>query len=384
MNKNIIQVILLSIIIVILLCSFTVYGNEGNLQSGIVDLRIMETTDLHGNIVDFDYEKNKKTVEFGLARTATLIKQARKEVANTLLFDDGDLLQGNLLAEYVALRDRFRSEPIHPMIKVMNLLHYDAATFGNHDFHFGFDFLHRSISDAKFPFVNANMIYNDHTPYNFNEINMYKPYVILNKQVIDRNGRKHPLKVGVIGFVTPKVMEWEKKGLDGRAKVMDIVRSAEVFVPRMKEDGADLVIALAHTGFDESAKAYENAENAVYPLSLVPGIDVILFGHRHKVFPDKSKFNGVAGVDLDMGRINNIPAVEAGSWGNYLGIVDLILQRENGKWSIVHSWTKALPIFKTEKNKAKALVKPDTEVLKAVRKIHEKTINYSKRMRKNK
>ncbi|GIN85223.1 hypothetical protein J6TS2_16090 [Heyndrickxia sporothermodurans] len=381
MNKNFIKI---CVICIIVFFAFKVYGSEKTTASAIVDLRIMETTDLHGNIVDYDYIKNRKTVELGLARTATLIKQARKEAANSLLFDDGDLLQGNLLAEYVALIDRFRTEPVHPMIRIMNLLQYDAATFGNHDFHFGFDFLHRTIADAKFPFVNANMYYNDQQPYNINELNMYKPYVILKKVVKDRSGKKHNLKVGVVGFVTPNVIQWEKKGLQGKAKVIDIVKSAEAYIPRMKEEGADIIIALAHTGLNERAKSYENAEDAVYPLSLVPGIDAILFGHRHKVFPDKSILKGVSGVDTSIGTINGVPAVEAGSWGNYLGLIDLILQKENGKWSIVHAKSKALPIFKIEKRKAKALVKPDLQILKAVKKIHDKTVQYSKRISKNK
>ncbi|MGE8203660.1 metallophosphoesterase [Heyndrickxia sp. NPDC080065] len=372
--KRLMQVLLISFI---LFSGNTVYGVG---QSGLVDMRIMETTDLHGNIVDYDYVENKKTVEFGLARTATLIKQARKEVPNTLLFDDGDLLQGNLLAEYVALIDRFRTEPVHPMIKVMNDLRYDAATLGNHDFHYGLDFLYRTISDAKFPFVNANMYFNDHQPYNFNAINMFKPYVILNKKVIDRNGKKHLIKVGVIGFVTPAVVKWEKKGLAGMAKVMDIVDSAEAFVPKMKAEGADIIIALAHTGFDATAKAYEKAMNAVYPLSFVPGIDVILFGHQHKVFPDKSKLKGIAGVDTDTGTINGVPAVEAGSWGNYLGMVDLTLQNTNGLWSIVHSKSIVKPIFKIEKGKIKPLVKADQKILNEVKEIHEKTMQYSRRI----
>lgn len=367
-------------IFIILFFSFPVYGYESEPLSGIVDLRLMETTDLHGNIVDYDYIKNKKIVEFGLARTATLIKQARKEVPNSLLFDDGDLLQGNLLADYIAYIDRFKTEPIHPMINVMNYLKYDAATFGNHDFHYGLDFLHRTITGAKFPFINANMYVNDHKPYNFNEINMFKPYVILNKKVKDRSGKKHTIKVGVIGFVTPSVMIWEKKALAGKVKVMDIVKSAEAFVPRMKEEGADIVVALAHSGFDEKAKPYEKAENAVYPLSLAPGIDVILFGHQHRVFPDKSKLKGISGVDTSMGTINGVSAVEAGSWGNYLGIVDLILQKNNGKWAILHSKSKAVPIFKVEKKKAKPLVKSDPKILQIVKEIHEKAIQYSRRI----
>jgi len=343
-----------------------------------IQLRIIETTDLHGNILDYDYEKNRYTKEFGLVRTATLIKQARQEVPNTLLFDNGDLLQGNLMAEYVAKGDKLKSG-IHPIFQAMNLLNYDAATFGNHDFHFGLHFLHKSIAGANFPYVNANLYINDYNDMEIDDINFYKPYTILKKKVVDIYGMEHTLKIGVIGFVIPEVVKWERKSIKDRMKVRDIVATAEHFIPIMKEKGADIIVALAHSGIDPYAKPYKYYSNAVIPLSKVPGIDVILTGHQHQVFPDRSKWKRVPGVDTLKGTINRVPTVEAASWGKYLGIIDLTLDRIEGEWKITQSQSRARPIYKIVKGKKRAVAQRDEEMADIVKEAHKKTKEYGKK-----
>ena len=74
------------------------------LHAATVDFRLLETTDLHSNMMDFDYYKDTPTEKFGLVRTATLIEAARKEAANSVLVDNGDLIQGSPLGDYVAAR----------------------------------------------------------------------------------------------------------------------------------------------------------------------------------------------------------------------------------------------------------------------------------------
>ncbi|WP_440706096.1 metallophosphoesterase [Heyndrickxia oleronia] len=370
--KRKIVVTLVLVIEMVVLFSVMPYGAAEESTLAPVQLRILETTDLHGRMMNFDYEENRYTDEFGLVRTASLINNARAEVPNTLLFDVGDLLQGNELAEFAAKKGKVEEGNVHPVFKAMNLLHYDAATFGNHDFHYGFDFLHHSISGANFPYVNANIFINDYNNTDFDDVNFYEPYVILRKKVVDAFGIKHPVNIGVIGFVTPKVMQWEKKSLEGMVKVKDIVSTAEYFIPRMKEEGADIIIALAHSGLD----ATKNEQDEVYPLSKIEGIDVILFGHRHVVFPDQSRFKNIEGVDNKAGTINGVAGVEAGSWGNYLGIVDLIIEQQEGRWRVTQSKSKAVPIVKTIKKKKKATVSSDKSIVDAVREDHEKTIEY--------
>lgn len=117
----------------------------------------METTDLHVNIVNYDYFADKPTDEYGLAKTATLIKQAREEAQNSLLIDNGDLIQGNPLGDYVATVDKLQEGETHPVYKAMNLLDYDAGNFGNHEFNYGLDFLKMAVEGSDFPYVNANI-----------------------------------------------------------------------------------------------------------------------------------------------------------------------------------------------------------------------------------
>ncbi|MCF8156215.1 MAG: metallophosphoesterase, partial [Rhodoferax sp.] len=113
-------------------------------QGAEVRLRILETTDLHMNLLSYDYYQDKTTDQYGLARTVSLIKAARTESPNSLLFDNGDLLQGNPMGDYVAKVKPLKDGDTHPAYRVMNQLGYDAANIGNHEFNYGLDFLRRS------------------------------------------------------------------------------------------------------------------------------------------------------------------------------------------------------------------------------------------------
>ena len=115
--------------------------NHKGKENSKVSLRIMETTDVHMNLLSYDYYKNSESPNVGLAKTASLIKQARSEVKNSVLVDNGDLIQGNPFATYKAKIDPLEKREVHPAIKAMNLLDYDIATLGNHEFNYGLEFL---------------------------------------------------------------------------------------------------------------------------------------------------------------------------------------------------------------------------------------------------
>src|SRR5699024_2149239 len=122
------------------------------------ELRLMETTDLHGNIMPYDYYKNKdEGIDYGLAKTATLIHAARDEVDNSMLFDAGDMIQGTPLANYGAKVDPLEEGEVHQQIQAMNTLEYDVCIVGNHEFNYGLDFLDLVISGPNHPIVNANV-----------------------------------------------------------------------------------------------------------------------------------------------------------------------------------------------------------------------------------
>lgn len=347
-------------------------GVSAESAGATVQLRIMETTDLHVNIVNYDYFADKPTDEYGLAKTAALIKQAREEVPNSLLFDNGDLIQGNPLGDYVAKVDPLQEGETHPVYKAMNLLGYDAGNYGNHEFNYGLDFLKLSVASSNFPYVNANVYIDDQDNDPTNDKNAFTPYLILDKEVVDESGAKHSLKVGVIGFVPPQIMAWDKAHLEGKVIAKDIVETAETFVPKMIEEGADIVIAIPHSGFEDIPKT-ENMENSVLYLSKVEGIDAILFGHAHKVFPSK-EFEGKTGVDLEKGTINGVPVVEPGFWGNNLGIIDLTLEQTGGVWEVKDSAVSVRPIFDSANKKP--LVDADPEILEAVEEDHQNTLEY--------
>ena len=336
-----------------------------------VSIRILGTTDIHTNIYNYDYYKDAETQEFGLAKTATLIKEARAEAKNTLLFDNGDLIQGNPLGDYKARVDKLEEGELHPVFQAMKQLDYDAATVGNHEFNYGLEFLDEVLDDAPMPYVSANVYKDDHDNDPSNDEHYFKPYTILKKKVVDDRGKTQVIKVGVVGAVAPQITQWDKAHLAGKVTTKDIVKSVEAQIPKMKEEGADLIIALAHTGIGD-AKVNELEENAAYDLTKVEGIDAIISGHSHSTFP--GSYRNLPGVDTEKGTINGVPVVMAGSWGSHLGVIDLKIKRkkENG-------WLKILSQnyepFMIKQHKI-SLAEPDNEVLEAVKEAHEETLNY--------
>ncbi|MFD0050294.1 bifunctional 2',3'-cyclic-nucleotide 2'-phosphodiesterase/3'-nucleotidase [Actinomycetes bacterium NPDC127524] len=351
---------------------------EGETAPGQVKLRILETTDIHANVMPYDYYKDAPTLEFGLAKTATLIKEARKEVdpENSMLFDSGDLLQGNPLADYVAKVKKLQPGEVHPVYKAMNTLNYDAASLGNHEFNYGLDFLDQAKKGANFPYVNANIYKVDDDNDDSNDVNEFEPYRILDKVVKDANGNEQTIKVGVIGFVPPQIMDWDKDNLAGKVKTKDIVKTAEKFIPKMRADGAQVIIALAHSGCDVQADGLEDAENAVYSLSKVSGIDAILFGHKHVTFPEAAEFAGKTGIDQVKGTINGVPSLEAGYWGNNLGVMDITLENENGQWKVKDSKSVNRPIMETVNGVKVSKADADQTIVDAVKEAHEGTLTY--------
>ncbi|GAA5532975.1 2',3'-cyclic-nucleotide 2'-phosphodiesterase [Deinococcus aluminii] len=336
-----------------------------------VDLRILETTDLHTSALGYDYYQDKPTGEFGLEYTASLIKQARDEKRNTLLYDNGDLIQGNPLGDFVARVQPLKPGQLHPMHAAMRVLKYDAGNLGNHEFNYGLPFLQQVIAAAPMPIVSANAYKDDGTGKPGD--NAFTPYLIQRRVVYDTTGRPYVLNVGVIGFLPPQIVNWDKANLDGKIVTTDIVEAARKFVPQMKAQGADIIVAVAHTGI--SADYQPGQENAATELTKVPGIDVVLSGHSHQEFPGPV-YKSIPGADITKGTINGKPVVMAGFWGNDLGIVDLKLDydRKNQKWTVVDGTASIRPIW--DKTAKKSLVTPDPRIANAVKQAHEGTLAY--------
>ncbi|HGC6387744.1 TPA: bifunctional 2',3'-cyclic-nucleotide 2'-phosphodiesterase/3'-nucleotidase [Cronobacter dublinensis] len=336
-----------------------------SVNAATVDLRILETTDLHSNMMDFDYYKDAPTEKFGLVRTASLINAARQEAVNSVLVDNGDLIQGSPLGDYMAAKG-LKDGDVHPVYKAMNTLDYAVGNLGNHEFNYGLDYLHKALAGANFPYVNANIIdAKTQKP-------LFTPFLIKETQVKDKDGKPQTLKIGYIGFVPPQIMTWDKANLSGKVTVNDITETARKYVPQMRAQGADLVVVVAHSGL--SAEPYKAlAENSVYYLSQVPGVDAILFGHAHAVFPGKD-FATIKGADIAQGTLNGVPAVMPGMWGDHLGIVDLVLNNDGGKWKVTQSKAEARPVYDAQAKKS--LAAEDQNLVKVLKADHDATRDF--------
>ncbi len=324
-----------------------------------IKLRIIETTDIHTNVMDYDYYKDAASDKIGLVRAATLVKNAQNEVVNSVLVDNGDLIQGSPMGDYMAAKG-IQEGDIHPVFKGMNQLNYDVGNIGNHEFNYGLPFLHETLKGANFPYISAN-VYDakNENPY-------FQPYLIKTHYLTDTQGKKHQVNIGYIGFVPPQIMVWDKNNLEGKVTARDIKESAERWVPEMKAKGADVIIAIPHSGLSQDPFQIM-AENSVFYLADVKGIDAIAFGHSHAVFPGKG-FDNIAGVDNKKGTIKGIAAVMPGRWGSHIGVMDLSLDKVDGIWKVTPIQSESRPIFD-----GKSLAASDTKMQAALANDHKET-----------
>ncbi len=344
--------------------------------AGQVHLRVMETTDLHVHVFPYDYYGDRPVDTVGLARTASHIADIRAEATNSLLVDNGDLIQGNPMGDYIAYERGMSDGDMHPIVEAMNVVGFDAATIGNHEFNYGLDFLKKSTAGANFPWVLANVATKQGAGPR-DDTTLYQPYVILDRTVVDGSGAEHTLKIGLIGFTPPQIMNWDRRHLEGNVEVRDIVKTAEAFVPEMKEAGADIIIALSHSGI--GPESGDMLENASVPLAGVDGVDAVVTGHHHLVFPGP-KYETTAVVDAEKGTIHGKPAVMGGFWGSHLGVIDLMLEAEGGEWRVVSHESATRPISKRNEDRSiTALVESRQDVLDSVQQEHDETLAYVRR-----
>ncbi len=342
-------------------------------QAGQAHLRILSTTDLHCHVHPYDYYADRPNDTMGLARTASIVEQIRAEATNTLMVDNGDYLQGNPMGDYVAYSRGMQDGDVHPVIAGMNALGYDVGTLGNHEFNYGVEFMDRVNAGADFPIVCANFARTlGATPL---EDDLHQqPYVILERTLTDGAGESHSIRVGFIGFVPPQIMQWDAAHLAQGYAARDILEAARAWVPVMREEGADIIVALAHTGISTAPEA-PMMENAALYLAGVEGIDAIVTGHSHRVWPSED-FEG-EGIDREAGTLMGKPATMAGFWGSHLGIIDLMLVRDGDGWRIAGSESNARPIYERAEDRSVVPLVEDYEpVIAATAEMHEDTLEY--------
>jgi 2',3'-cyclic-nucleotide 2'-phosphodiesterase/3'-nucleotidase len=353
-------------------------------------LALLETTDLHANVLSYDYYKLQADLSIGLERTATLIKQARAEFPNNLLLDNGDALQGTALADYQALVKPVACGETLAIYKAMNQLGVDGAGIGNHEFNYGLAYLNQVTgshfdvdgvpADAPrcagpaFPIVLAN-IYSLKTGRP-----LFEPFRILTRDIgatgPDGKPLKASIKVGIIGFAPPGVLSWDKRWLDGKVYAEGVREAAQKYIPQMRAQGADIVVAISHGGIDGAPYTPE-MENANYYLAQVPGVDAMLIGHAHLPFPNAAStvpgFN-LPGVDKVKGTVRGVPAVMANLWGKHLGVIGLHLKYNGKAWVIDKSRTTVEA--RGTQNADRSYVAADPAIAALVADEHAATIRY--------
>ncbi|QDL91910.1 bifunctional 2',3'-cyclic-nucleotide 2'-phosphodiesterase/3'-nucleotidase [Paroceanicella profunda] len=339
-------------------------------------LRVLSTTDLHVHVYPYDYYADRPTDTHGLARTAAIIRDVRAESTNSILVDNGDYLQGNPMGDYIAYERGMKEGDLHPVIQAMNVLGYDCGTLGNHEFNYGVGFLDKVNAGANFPIVCANFADSLGAAPRADALHL-KPYVLLDREITDGAGATHPIRIGLIGFVPPQIMQWDQKHLEGRFAARDIVAAARAWVPEMREAGADIVVALSHSGIDARPQA-EFLENASYHVAGVEGVDAIVTGHSHLVFPGP-KFAATPGLDPERGTLQGKPATMGGFWGSHMGLIDLMLERDGSAWRVLSSEAGTRPISERVEKTTVPLVESVDAVLEAIRPEHEATLEYVRR-----
>lgn len=323
-------------------------------------LTVLGTTDLHGNVYNWNYFSNatysdRNGNHIGVAKCATLIDAVRAErgADSCLTIDAGDTIQGTPLAYYYAKIEPITGGTVHPMAMAMNALGYDAAALGNHEFNYGMDVLRAFEEQCDFPLLSANSVdWDTGEP-------VFPPYLLKRVNV---PGSK-PITVGILGLVTPGVAIWDKANVEGRVRFPGLVEQASVMVPRMKAAGADVVIVSAHSGATTSSSygdALPYPENASRLLAeQVPGIDAILVGHAHVEIPQLKVANTTTGREVLLS--------EPLYWGMRVSVMDLDLVKVRGRWTVAASSATVLNAN---------TVPEDPEIAALVRPAHEKVLTY--------
>lgn len=233
-----------------------------------VKIKVIQTSDVHGSFFPYDFI-NRKAKSGSLARVSTYVKKVRATYGpNVILLDNGDILQGQPTCYYCNF-----VKPSMPNLaaSVINYLHYDAQTVGNHDIETGHDVYDKWISEVKCPVLGANII----------DTRTGKPYVHP-YTILYRDG----VKIAVLGMLTPAIPNWLKESLWAGLRFDNIVTSAKSWVEYIqKNEQPDILIGLFHSGREGGIHTPEYDEDASLTVARqVPGFDLILFGHDHTRF----------------------------------------------------------------------------------------------------
>lgn len=301
----------------------SVLSSQGN-------LRLIFTTDIHGQVVNYDYQTGK-TLNRGLNKVYTMIQAARAEAGenNYFTFDLGDSVM-DFNSDYIYSQD---TESLQPAYNAMSMINYDAITLGNHDFDFGYDYIVNQLEMSGL--MEKCVLANVHSSINGDSV-FGTENKIIEKKIMSDAGTELTVKVGIIGETTPS-LSTRTEGYKNKLVTEDIVENAKKQAAALKEQGADIIIVLAHSGFGTETPSARSADTA-YALTKIDGVDVVLAGHDHIDFPVKNKQDvhyTLPGVDKETGLVNGKRLVMVRDSCRGIGVVDLNLKLDSNNKPVI-------------------------------------------------
>lgn len=328
LNKKLLSRLLSMVIIVTMLIPpVTITGKSTSTKdSTIVNLQVLATSDQHGRFVSYEYASNEATSNGSLAQLATAIKEQRKLNPNTILVDNGDTIQDNS-------SELFLTKKEHPMVVGMNELGYDAWTLGNHEFNYlpNLDYV---LKQSQATILCGNVYRPDGT-------GLGRDYKIINKDGV---------RVALIGMVTPNIVKWDGKNLEGY-KVTDPVVETKEIIKELKGK-ADLFIAIEHMGINGE---YGVANSGITELANnVPELTAIVAGHGHSQIPNQI--------------INGVLVTEPGSNGQALSKIQISLKKSSTGFKVVSKNSQLIYMNDTKTGK---IYEQDEALVKKLEPFHE-------------
>lgn len=289
------------------------------------NLTLLHSNDMHG---DFLAEKVDDKLVGGVSMLSGYIKQIRSQIPNTVYCIAGDMFRGSVIdSEYQGLST----------VEIMNMLHPDVVTIGNHELDYGLAHLLFIEKCANFPIINSNLY------ISMNGKRLFKPYEIIN---VDG------MKILFIGALTQEILTQTKsQGIVGTfINIEDAANEIGKICNAFNSIDIDFTVLLTHIGFEEDKKLATLLDPSW-------GVDVIIGGHSH-TFLDKPEV------------VNGIPIVQAGIGTDQIGRFDILIDTDNNciesfKWSTIPINDETCP--------------RDKEIEEFVKKIKDETsVKYSR------
>jgi 2',3'-cyclic-nucleotide 2'-phosphodiesterase (5'-nucleotidase family) len=268
-------------------------------------LTVLFTSDIHAHVLPFD-DVRERPANGSVAQVATLVARLRRENPRTVVLDGGDAIEGTPLGYYGIAAPG--ATGVDPTIAAMDLVGYDAAVLGNHEFNFGLAVLRRSLSQSRFPWLAANLLHADAARL-----------PVKGELVVERGG----IRVGVLGLTNPNVPHWDPPSHWEPLEFLDPVAVARERLAALHAR-ADVVIVVVHSGFERDLASGEpngsDDEDFAWRLAQLPGIDLLLTGHTHRDIPPQ-----VVGKTV---------VAQPGRWADIVTRVDLRLKRDGRRWQV--------------------------------------------------